>query len=67
MVDMTSQSAPSSIPLGARVVLMRHGETEVGTHRETHGPDRGSADSARRDAGNRDRKSLANPSTSGTP
>lgn len=28
MVDMTSQSAPSSIPLGARVVLMRHGETE---------------------------------------
>ncbi|MDF3315405.1 acid phosphatase [Rhodococcus sp. C3V] len=25
---MTSQSAPSSIPLGARVVLMRHGETE---------------------------------------
>ncbi|MBT2266895.1 acid phosphatase [Rhodococcus erythropolis] len=25
---MTSQSTPSSIPLGARVVLMRHGETE---------------------------------------
>ncbi|MGF0255630.1 acid phosphatase [Rhodococcus erythropolis] len=25
---MTSQSAPSSIPLEARVVLMRHGETE---------------------------------------
>lgn len=28
MVDMTSQSTRSSIPLGARVVLMRHGETE---------------------------------------
>lgn len=28
MVHMASQSAPSTIPLNARVVLMRHGETE---------------------------------------
>lgn len=28
MVHMASQSAPSAIPLSARVVLMRHGETE---------------------------------------